>query len=339
MKHKTLLGNAIVILLPFAFHSCTKGPVEATIAATVTTLAGSGIEGWVDGSAATAQFNSLFFVAVDGQGNVFTTDTKKYCVRRIAPDGTVTTIAGGSQGTADGAGASAQFMKPGHIVADKQGNLYVADESRIRKITPSGVVTTFAGSVTAGSVDGIGTAAQFNTVGSLAMNSAGVLYVVDHDYTNIKTRIRKINPSSEVTTFMDSSILFLLDEIVVDKNNNLSAIFSGLYFNSATIQKITPSKSMTQIAAINGATSMAIGSLGELYITATTTWFTSSNCDIYKLTSNGKYVSIAGGEAGFADGEGASARFFHPNGIAVDADGKIYISDAGNLRIRKITLH
>jgi len=337
MKHN-LLRNTTFILLAIGLFSCKKNNDEPAPAATVTTLAGNGIEGWADGNAATAQFNRPIKIAVDGQGNIFISDRKKYCIRRIAPDGTVTTIAGGSQGTADGTGASAQFMIPGSIVADKQGNLYVGDGSRVRKITPDGTVTTLAGSSTAGSTDGTGTAAQFRSVGSMAMNSVGVLYVVDHDIPDIRPKIRKISPSSEVTTFIDSTILFGITEIVVNRDDNLLAVFLS-FFSDATIRKIAPSKNITQFAKIPSPDGMAIGPHDELYFTATTNERNTNFCKVYKVGSNSKYVPIAGGELGFADGDGAAAKFLLPNGLAVDAGGKIYVADTDNNRIRKITMH
>jgi sugar lactone lactonase YvrE len=225
------------------------------------------------------------------------------------------------------------------MVTDKQGNLYVADESRIRKITPAGTVTTFAGSSTTGSADGTGTAAQFHTVGSMAMNAAGVLYVVDHDYPNVRTKIRKISPSSVVSTFIDSTILFGLDQIIVDSDDNLLAVFNGIFFSEATIQKITSSKNITQVAKIISPGGIARSALGKLYFTAWTTDLNKDYWKVYQVGSDGKYFAIAGGEAGFADGDGNAVKFLSPNGIVIDADGKIYVADTGNNRIRKITVY
>ena len=84
---------------------------------------------------------------------------------------------------------------------------------------------------------------------------------------------------------------------------------------------------------------MAIGPHDELYFTATTNERNTNFCKVYKVGSNSKYVPIAGGELGFADGDGAAAKFLLPNGLAVDAGGKIYVADTDNNRIRKITMH
>jgi streptogramin lyase len=110
----------------------------------------------------------------------------------------VTTVAGGTGGYADGAGTDARFDEPMGITADAAGNLYVADtyNHRIRKIDPSGAVTTVAGDGTWGSADGAGTAAQFNHPSGITADAAGNLYVAD----TYNHRIRKIDPSGAVTT-------------------------------------------------------------------------------------------------------------------------------------------
>jgi hypothetical protein len=118
---------------------------------TVSTVAGSGIEGYVDGPGASAQFSFPQGVAVDGEGNIFIVDWGNHLVRKIAPSGTVSTVAGtGRNGYADGAGASAQFSFPYGaygVAVDGEGNVIVSDSNRVRKITPDGTVSTcFAGS-------------------------------------------------------------------------------------------------------------------------------------------------------------------------------------------------
>jgi sugar lactone lactonase YvrE len=117
---------------------------------TVTTLAGSGSRGFADGAGTAAEFNGPRGVAVDGEGSIIIADSLIHRVRKITPDGTVSTLAGsGSRGFADGAGAAAQFNCPWGLAVDGEGSIIIADfgNKRLRKITPDGTVSTlFAGS-------------------------------------------------------------------------------------------------------------------------------------------------------------------------------------------------
>ncbi len=126
-------------------------------------LAGSGTAGFADGAGAAAQFHYPSGVAVDGEGNFIVADFTNNRLRKIAPDGTVSTLAGsGSAGFADGAGAAAQFYNPSGVAVDGEGNFIVADQSnhRVRKIAPDGTVSTLAGSGIRGFADGAGAAAK-----------------------------------------------------------------------------------------------------------------------------------------------------------------------------------
>ena len=152
---------------------------KITPAGVVTTLAGTaGSSGHSDGKGAAAQFLAPEGVAVDGAGNVYVADTENSVIRKITPDGMVTTLAGKWPyvGPNDGVGADATFDTPEAIAADAAGNVYVADTDDfiIRKITPAGVVTTLAGKGrTPGISDGAGITARFDTPTGIAVDSAG----------------------------------------------------------------------------------------------------------------------------------------------------------------------
>src|SRR5207248_1570929 len=143
---------------------------------TVSTLAGSGTLGFADGTGSAAQFREPFGVAVDAAGNVYVADGDNHSIRKVTAGGVVTTLAGsGTFDFADGTGAAAQFHDARGVAVDAAGNVYVAEygNQRLRKVAAAGVVTTLAGSGTAGFADGTGAAAQLNNPWSLAVDAAG----------------------------------------------------------------------------------------------------------------------------------------------------------------------
>jgi hypothetical protein len=175
---------------------------KITPAAVVTTLAGTaGAFGATDATGAAARFNSPSGVATDSAGNVYVGDTGNLTVRKITPAGEVSTLAGtaGASGGTDATGAAARFTAPMRLATDGAGNVYVADwlDHAIRKITPAGVVTTFAGKAGAvGSADGTGAAARFFSPTDVAVDGAGNVYVADWG----NDTIRKITPAGAVST-------------------------------------------------------------------------------------------------------------------------------------------
>jgi uncharacterized repeat protein (TIGR01451 family) len=151
----------------------------------VTTLAGlAGSSGSIDATGSGARFSHLYGIAVDNAGNLSVTDTGNDTVRKVTPAGVVTTLAGtpGVAGSADGTGSGARFDGPFGIAVDNTNNVYVGDRDNqiIRKITPTGVVTTLAGVPGSyGIADGMGIAARFLTPAGIAVASSGTIYVAD----------------------------------------------------------------------------------------------------------------------------------------------------------------
>lgn len=178
---------------------------KITQAAEVSTLAGSTTIGFADGPGNVAQFSAPWGVATDAAGNVYVADISNDNIRKITPAGVVSTLAGFGQGFADGIGAAAKFVQPRGVATDTAGNVYVADTGncKIRKITPSGEVSTLAGS-TAGFADGTGATAQFNQPFGLTTDAAGNVYVAD----TFNNKIRKITPEGLVSTLAGSSAGF-----------------------------------------------------------------------------------------------------------------------------------
>ncbi len=315
----------------------------------VSTLAGSS-PGFADGTGKEAQFNFPPGVAVDVSGNVYVADFSNHKIRKITPEGIVTTFAGSTQGFANGVGAEAKFSNPVDVALDTSGNLYVADlgNHKVRKITPEGIVSTFAGS-TAGYLDEVGELAQFNQINGITIDHTGNIYVSDK--ANIK--IRKITPEGLVTTLAGTIAGFadgegdvaefnLLRGIAVDVNGNVYVADD----TNDKIRKISPSGMVStlaggdpkgyldgagDVAQFNGPTGVAVDALGNVYVAD------YNNHKIRKITPNGMVSTLAGDVNGYSDGKADLAQFSYPYGIAVDASGTIYIADAANAKIRKIT--
>ena len=179
----------------------------------LTSFAGGGFGPAIDGVGPAAVFGRLSGVTHDGTGNLYLADgLGSNTVRKVTPDGTVTTIAGalGQTGYADGTGSAARFSSPGGIVMGPDGDLYVADTANqvIRRVSASGVVTTYAGvpsSTNGGYVDGPAATAQFSGPSTLAVTSNGDLYVADTNNDRIRKIARSGNVAGAVTTFAGGS--------------------------------------------------------------------------------------------------------------------------------------
>ncbi|TZF86380.1 T9SS type A sorting domain-containing protein (plasmid) [Pedobacter sp. BS3] len=279
----------------------TGGEIPAIVYGEVSTFAGSGIAGSTDGTGIAATFNSPVGVAVDVSGNLYIADRANNKIRKITPAGVVSTLAGsGVVGSADGTGASASFYNPYGVAVDTSGNIYVADRynHKIRKITPAGVVSTFAGSGAVGSADGTGTSASFSELGGIAIDIAGNLYVSDLQ----NQTIRKITPAAVVSTLAGS-------------------------VGTAGFANGTGSA-----AKFNYPFGIAVDRTGNLYVAD------RANHRIRKITPGGLVSTVAGsGAANSIDGIDTVASFNNPVGVAVDSIGNIYVSDYGNQKIRKIS--
>jgi len=153
-----------------------------------------------DGTGSDAGFDSPYSIAVDNTGNLYVTESDGCTLRKVTPAGVATTLAGLSEhpGTADGTGSAARFYFPTGVAVDSAGYIYVADSNNytIRKVTPTGDVTTLAGSAHhSGSSDGIGKTARFNSPIGMVLDMMGNIYVAEYD----NGTIRKITPAGVVT--------------------------------------------------------------------------------------------------------------------------------------------
>lgn len=259
----------------------------------VVTLVAGSTYGSVDGDGSTAKFQGIIAMTGDSSGNLYVSDSGK--IRKVAPNGTVSTFVmasasgitrnasgelfvasgnairkiasngtislfvGGTNGAADGTGAGAQFQGATVMTIDASGNLYVVDSShKIRKVTPEGVVTTFAGSITSGYQDATGTAARFNAISGITAAPNGDIYVAD----KLNDRIRKITAAGVVTTFAGNG----QSGSNVDGNGTSAGVSSprgividgqGTIYatNAGRMRKITPAGVVTTLTSSNGVNS------------------------------------------------------------------------------------
>jgi hypothetical protein len=288
----------------------------------VSTVAGTGNPGYINGDTSIATFEGPNGVAVDGTGNIYVAD--QYAVRKITPAGIVSSLANFSFVLND-------------LVVDTTGNVYVAATNfQIFKITPSGQVSVFVGSGQEAVVDGTGTSASlFGTI-TLAIDPAGNIYAGD-----VKA-FRKITPAGVVTTltnyFTTSSTCW---SIGVDDHFNL---YESDKYN---VIKVDSSGNETFLAGSGGSgdangmgVSAAFGDVSELRTDAAGNIYAAdaTNNKVRMITQAGVVTTIAGtGAAGDQDGNSAIATFNAPLGLAVDNAGNVFVADAANKKIRKIS--
>ncbi|WP_394351410.1 YDG domain-containing protein, partial [Psychroflexus aurantiacus] len=209
---------------------------KITAAGEVSTLAGSGVAGFADGTGSSAQFRDPFGVAVDASGNVYVGDRANLRIRKVTPAGVVSTLAGsGVSGFADGTGSSAQFRTPTGVAVDASGNVYVADANnhRIRKVTPAGVVSTLAGSGVSGFADGTGSSAQFRFPYGVAVDASGTVYVADAS----NHRIRLIEQNTSVAGTPTSSEVGD-HQVVLEASDGSGGVVNQSF--TITVNDITP---------------------------------------------------------------------------------------------------
>lgn len=358
MKHAILYSCAGLLILTLG--SCSKGGSSSNTTpkvANVTTVAGSGSTGWADGNGSSAYFNQPAGLAIDASGNLYVADQNNNCIRKVTPSGDVSTFAGSIHGgLVDGQGTAARFYGPNGIAIDAAGNLYVSEitNSAIRKITPSGMVTTLAGG-SEGYTDGIGSAAQFDYPYGLAVDAAGNIYVAD----SYNQRIRKVTQNGVVTTiagsgptgpgnggFADGAATTALFKspygLMVDANGDIYVADQG----NNRVRKIAGGV-VTTIAG-NGSTGFADGAASDaefaepqnLVQDASGNLFVTEAGNNVREISKGTVTTIAGspgGTSGFADGIGTAALFNGTNGIVIDPSGNLYVVDQYNSAVRKIT--
>lgn len=346
------------------FNDSGNGRIrKVTKSGTIRTVAGAGLPFFVgDGNPATNAFLALpQNLTVDAAGNLYVVDAANSRIRKISPNGRVWTVAGnGSYGfSGDGGDATnASLMSPVATILDAAGNLYIVDSERVRKVTPGGVISTVAGGGPPfNNGDGIpAIEARLNSPSSLAFDAAGNLFI------GCSLSIRKVMPNGIISTVAGDGAwgfggdggpaslarITAITGMTFDAQGNLYVADSG----NARIRRIAPNGIISTIAGngtvgfagdtgpataaqINLASgNMAVDPGGSLYFAD------AGNHRIRKISPNGIISTIVGsGEPGFAGdgGAAASARLNHPSGVALDANGDLYVGDRFNNRIRKVS--
>ena len=243
----------------------------------VTTLAGSG-EGFVDGVGAAAAFHTPSGLACDAAGNIYVADTGNHAIRKISPQGVVTTLAGtGVAGFRDGPGVQAQFNGPVGVAAVASGIVYVADtyNDRIRVIRADGHVITLAGGEKPGYQDGPGSAARFDTPSALAVDALGNIWIAD----TRNNAIRKLTSSGEVSTLVRSQpgeppILYRPISLAVTRDGLLYAgeLASGRVLQLSRTGQTHVLIGATQDDRMSRAAGLAINAAGALYVADATSY-------------------------------------------------------------------
>ncbi len=278
---------------------------------TVTTVAGGSGFGLRDGPAGTAQFTSPTDVAIAPDGSIYVADRDSHRIRKIAPDGTVSTVAGGGPINAhpypegsygdhvDGPAAEARFRFPRAIALDPEGDLYIADGKGVRRLTPSGWVSTVVrqGNNFFDYRDGPAAQASVWEVVAIDVDDDGAVYLLDHTSYHLRGRVSAIR--------------------VIDPEGEVSTLFRG----------DTPGFG----GALAYPVGLAVSGDGTVYVSST------FHNQIVALTNEGELRAVAGtGEQGYLDGGAGEARFSLPGAIAVADEGTLAVVDMGNNVIRRV---
>jgi uncharacterized protein (TIGR03437 family) len=331
----------------------------------IATVAGGGARGAGDGGPCTlGQLSDPYGVARDSAGNTYIADEADNRVRRIAPNGVISTVAGtGVKGYSgdNGAASSAQLNYPAAVTADTAGNLYIADTGnhRIRKVSASGIITTIAGNGSGGySGDGAAaTGAQLYYPEGVALDAAGNLYIAD----NHNHRIRQVNPSGTISTVAGTgsqgyagdggaATSAKLNEPIglwVDAAGNLYIADTG----NGRIRRVDPSGKIATVAGggtsspRDGSAATAVSLLGPYGVSmdaAGNLYIGEASANRVRVVSpSGIIATIAGnGSSGYSGdgGPAGSAALWYPTSVFADPSGAVYVADSNNMAVRLLSL-
>lgn len=308
------------------------------------TWAGTASRGTLDGAGSAARFALPESVTVDSAGNLYVADTANHTIRRITNAGIVSTLAGSpaESGDADGTGAAARFNLPQAIVFHTDGNLYVAEAARIRRVTREGVVTFLAGGTGTQMADGVGAAAVFDGGGiALASEPGGTLLAAD------QKSVRRVEVNGRVTTLFRNSDVWangIFNAVVCDAGGNIFVACNG--FVPKTPSGSTPQTRIYRIAPGGAIATFAdetnglagVGHLNALALDVQGNVYAAGSSGAVYRFSAGNMTVYAGmpGSIGARDGAALQALFSNLFGLAFDASGNLCATEYNNT-VRRIT--
>jgi sugar lactone lactonase YvrE len=313
--------------------------LRAISAGIVTTLAGAPNQrGFADGKGSEARFQSIGDIAIDPQGNVIVADPANSAVRRVTPDGVVTTIAGGTPGYQDGPAAQARFSNPNGVSVDLLGNIDVADTDNcaLRRIDPSGVVTTLAGAPAhCRSVDGVSGQGLLVFPRHIAAGAAGDIFVDE------RTSLRRLDVNGTLFTIAAGQFSNI-EGLAIDRQGVLYIADQG----SRTISRVGAAEQRATVIAGNSLGAQAVQDGPRDSATFAYPWGIAVAPDglivtegmaaaVRKVALDGSVTTIAGMPAwigGDIDGPAQQARFSVVNDLASDSAGNLYISEYNSVR-------
>ena len=313
---------------------------------TITTVAGTGARGASgDGGRATsARLSFPQGVAVDDEGNVYIADSKNNRVRKVSTGGRITTFAGtGKRGSSGDGGraTSARLNDPQAVAVDAEGNVYIAEQlgQRVRKVTPGGIITTFAGTgdpTSSGDGGPASSASVFYPMGVAVDGRGGVYITGPHG-------IRKVSGGT-ITTIVPSTQKLAPQGVAVDRKGN---VYVADWYDA--VRKVTPGGKITTFAGggTSGlgdggpATSAKLGSVFGVAVDKQGTVYISDpgHNRVRRVGPGGTITTFAGTGVPGSSGDGGratSAWLTFPMGLAVDGKGNVYIADRDDNRVRKV---
>jgi sugar lactone lactonase YvrE len=300
---------------------------------TISTIAGGGNTSGDGGRATDARLIAPLGVAVDGGGNLFIADEFSG-VRKVSPDGIITTTAGGGTAwstAADGGPATSAAILPIGVAVDRSGNVSFIDTSanRIRRVSTDGIITTIAGNGENCCFSGDGGPAinaQLNDPAGVAVDGNGNLFIADSK----NNRVRKVSPDGTIATVANAC--YYPDDILaacglaLDGAGNLYASEDDGTF------KLSPDGSRTRLAG--GAFGVVVDGAGNVFAAD------EYNHVVHRISPSGVTTTVAGTGVQGLSGDGgpaAAAQLSLPVGLALDSAGDLYIADSGNKRIRMVS--
>ena len=341
-----------------------NGRIRRVSSGTISTVAGNGLFKYGgDGAAATSAFLDQPFgvAAADSDGNFYIADTENHRIRKVTPDGIITTIAGtgiqgfsGDEGLATGAALSA----PRAVALDTNGNLYIADtfNARIRRVNSNGIITTVAGGAPCCDLGdgGPATSAFIGLTFDVALDTAGNIYIADRQ----NERIRKVDTNGIITTLAGGGDDFPANglpatRVALNSPDGVGVDTSGNIYiadrQNNLVHKVSPDGTLTIVAGTGEfgfsgdggpatsatllePTRVAVDASGSIYIS-------ESFGDVRRVTPDGIINTFIGGSGEQFAGDGGpsnAAGISGPSAVAFDLAGNVYLADSGNDRIRKV---